>query len=451
MDKTKRKLLVVEDDLDLHRQLSWAFADYDISFADNREAALSLVASMKPPVVTVDLGLPPDPDGSSEGLATLGAIISAAPTTKVIVVTGNEDRANALKAVQLGAYDFYQKPIDADVLSLIVSRAYNLYELESENRRLAQSSQNWPLRGIVTSSLPMLNVCRAIEKVAPTNASVFLLGESGTGKELCARALHEMGPRVGKRFVAINCAAIPENLLESELFGHEKGSFTGAIKQVIGKIQLADKGTLFLDEIGDMSIALQAKLLRFLQERKFERIGGREEISVDVRVVCATHHKPDELITAGRFREDLYYRLSEIVLQIPPLRQRSGDAVLLAHHFLNVMGKQNANAPRGFTSEALGAVASYQWPGNVRELENRMKRAVIMSPGPLITPVDLDLPTSTANPTPLSLREIREQAEREAIQRALAQSDGNISQAAKLLGISRPTLYGLMNEFGMRT
>jgi two-component system NtrC family response regulator len=451
MDKTKRKLLVVEDDLDLHRQLSWAFADYDISFADNREAAMALVASLKPPVVTVDLGLPPDPDGSTEGLATLEAIMSAAPNTKVIVVTGNEDRANALKAIQLGAYDFYQKPIDADVLSLIVSRAYNLYELESENRRLAQSNQNWPLRGIVTSSLPMLNVCRAIEKVAPTNASVFLLGESGTGKELCARALHEMGPRTAKRFVAINCAAIPENLLESELFGHEKGAFTGAIKQVIGKIQLADKGTLFLDEIGDMSMALQAKLLRFLQERKFERIGGRDEISVDVRVVCATHHKPEELIAAGRFREDLYYRLSEIVITIPPLRQRSGDAVLLAHHFLNVLGKQNPNAPRGFTSEALGAVAAYQWPGNVRELENRMKRAVIMAPGPLISPVDLDLPASTANPTPLSLREIREQAEREAIQRALAQSDGNISQAAKLLGISRPTLYGLMNEFGMRT
>jgi len=451
MDKTKRKLLVVEDDLDLQRQLSWAFADYDISFADNREAALSLVASLKPPVVTVDLGLPPDPDGSSEGLGTLEGIMSMAPATKVIVVTGNEDRANALKAVQLGAYDFYQKPIDADVLSLIVSRAYNLYELEAENRRLAQSNQNWPLRGIVTSSLPMLNICRAIEKVAPTNASVFLLGESGTGKELCARALHEMGPRSAKRFVAINCAAIPENLLESELFGHEKGAFTGAIKQVIGKIQLADKGTLFLDEIGDMSMALQAKLLRFLQERKFERIGGREEISVDVRVVCATHHKPEELIAAGRFREDLYYRLSEIVITIPPLRQRSGDAVLLAHHFLNVMGKQNANAPRGFTSEALGSIASYQWPGNVRELENRMKRAVIMAGGPLITPVDLDLAASTANPTPLSLREIREQAEREAIQRALAQSDGNISQAAKLLGISRPTLYGLMNEFGMRT
>jgi two-component system NtrC family response regulator len=451
MDKSKRKLLVVEDDLDLQRQLSWAFADYELSFADNREAAMALVASVKPPVVTVDLGLPPDPDGSAEGLATLEAIMSASPTTKVIVVTGNEDRANALKAVQLGAYDFYPKPIDADVLALIVSRAYNLFELESENRRLAQTSQNWPLRGIVTSSLPMLNVCKAIEKVAPTNASVFLLGESGTGKELAARALHEMGPRLSKRFVAINCAAIPENLLESELFGHEKGAFTGAIKQVMGKIQLADKGTLFLDEIGDMSMGLQAKLLRFLQERKFERIGGREEISVDVRVVCATHHKPEELIASSRFREDLYYRLSEIVLSIPPLRQRSGDAVLLAHHFLNSFGKQNGAAPRGFTSEALGAIASYPWPGNVRELENRMKRAVIMTSGPLISPVDLDLPASTANPTPLSLREIREQAEREAIQRALAQADGNISQAAKLLGISRPTLYGLMNEFGMRT
>lgn len=451
MEKTKRRLLVVEDDLDLQRQLSWAFADYDVSFAENREAALALVTTLKPPVVTVDLGLPPDPDGATEGLATLEAIVSTAPATKVIVVTGNEDRANALKAVQLGAYDFYQKPIDADVLSLIIGRAHNLYDLEAENRRLAQSSQNWPLRGLVTSSLPMLNVCRAIEKVAPTNASVFLLGESGTGKELAARALHEMGPRAPKKFGAINCAAIPENLLESELFGHEKGAFTGAIKQVIGKIQLADKGTLFLDEIGDMPMSLQAKLLRFLQERKFERIGGREEISVDVRVVCATHHKPEDLIAAGRFREDLYYRLSEIVLSIPPLRQRSGDAVLLAHHFLNTYAKQNGSAARGFTSEALGAIAAYSWPGNVRELENRVKRAVIMSSGPLITPVDLDIAAAAATPTPMSLREIREQAERDAIQRAMAQADGNISQAAKLLGISRPTLYGLMNEFGMRT
>jgi two-component system NtrC family response regulator len=442
---------VVEDDLEIQRQLTWAFSDYDVSFAENRESALALFNSLKPPVVTVDLGLPPDPDGSAEGLATLEAIVTAAPATKVIVVTGNEDRANALRAVQLGAYDFYQKPIDADVLRLIVGRAHNLYELEAENRRLAQGSQEWPLRGVVTSSLSMLNVCRAIEKVAPTNASVFLLGESGTGKELAARALHEMGPRASKRFVAINCAAIPENLLESELFGHEKGAFTGAIKQVVGKLQVADKGTLFLDEIGDMPMSLQAKLLRFLQERKFERVGGRDEISVDVRVVCATHHKPDELISSARFREDLYYRLSEIVISIPPLRQRSGDPVLLAHHFLHAFAKESAAAVRGFSSEALGAIASYAWPGNVRELENRVKRAVIMASGPLIGPQDLDLPTTVASQAPFSLREIREQAEREAIERALAQVDGNISQAAKLLGISRPTLYGLMNEFGLRT
>jgi two-component system NtrC family response regulator len=299
----------------------------------------------------------------------------------------------------------------------------------------------------------MLSVCGAVEKIAPTSVTVLLLGESGTGKELVARALHELSPRTEKPFVAINCAAIPENLLESELFGHEKGAFTGAHKQVAGKIELANHGTLFLDEIGDMPVPLQAKLLRFLQQRSFERIGGRTEIAVDVRIVCATNRKPEELMKTGQFREDLYYRLSEMVINIPPLRQRPGDAVLLARHFLNVMNHQEGRDVRGFGSDALIALGTYKWPGNVRELENRVKRAVIMADGTHITAADLDLPAPAPNaplPAPVKLREARERAEREAVQQAMAEAEGNVSKAAKLLDISRPTLYDLLQHLNIR-
>jgi two-component system, NtrC family, response regulator len=450
MASSKPKLLVVEDDLGLQRQLSWTFEDYSVLSAVDRPSALALITSAQPPVVT--LGLPPDPDGGSEGLATLAQMKQAAPHSKVIVVTGNEDREHALKAIALGAYDFYQKPIDADTIRLIVSRAYNLYTLEAENRRLRQLEQRSPLRGLITASPTMLHVCNIVERVAPTSVGVLLLGESGTGKEVIARALHALSQREGKRFVAINCAAIPENLLESELFGHEKGAFTGAHKQVIGKIEMADQGTLFLDEIGDMPMPLQAKLLRFLQERVLERIGGRSEISVDVRIVCATHRKPDEMIKAGAFREDLYYRLSEMIISIPPLRQRTGDPALLAHHFLNLMNQQSGRNIRGFAPDALAALASYQWPGNVRELENRVKRAVIMVEGSHITVADLELPApDSASAIAPTLKEARERAEREAVQRALAHVNGNVTQAAKLLDISRPTLYDLMRYYDLRT
>jgi len=451
MAPPKPKLLVVEDDLGLQRQLSWTFEDYSVLSAVDRASALALVTSAQPPVVTLDLGLPPDPDGGSEGLATLEQIKQAAPHSKVIVVTGNEDREHALKAIALGAYDFYQKPIDADTIRLIVTRAYNLYTLEAENRRLRQLEQRSPLRGLVTASPLMMHVCNMVERVAPTSVGVLLLGESGTGKEVIARALHGLSQREGKRFVAINCAAIPENLLESELFGHEKGAFTGAHKQVIGKIEMADQGTLFLDEIGDMPMPLQAKLLRFLQERVLERIGGRSEISVDVRIVCATHRKPDEMIKTGLFREDLYYRLSEMIINIPPLRQRTGDPALLAHHFLNLMNQQSGRNIRGFAPDALAALASYQWPGNVRELENRLKRAVIMAEGSHIGVTDLELPAAdSTNPVAPTLKEARERAEREAVQRALAHVNGNVTQAAKLLDISRPTLYDLMRYYDLR-
>jgi two-component system, NtrC family, response regulator len=454
MPRPKPKLVIIEDDLGLQRQLAWTFEDYEVHSATNQEGAVSLVTSEQPPVVTLDLGLPPDPDGASEGLATLERIKTHAPHAKVIVVTGSDEREHALKAVELGAYDFYQKPIDADTIRLIVGRAYGLYALESENRQLRKLNLRSPLPGLVTGDPRMLSVCGVVERVAPTSVTVLLLGESGTGKEVIARALHELSPREAHRFVAINCAAIPETLLESELFGHEKGSFTGAHKQVIGKIETADRGTLFLDEIGDMPLPLQAKLLRFLQQRTFERIGGRAEISVDVRIICATHRKPDEIIKAGQFREDLYYRLSELVINIPPLRQRDGDAALLGRHFLNVMNQQNARDIRGFSSDALAALCAYQWPGNVRELENRVKRALIMAEGAQVTAADLDLPLTApgaaAAAVPTTLRDARERAERDALQRALLEAEGNVTQAAKLLDVSRPTLYDLMRYHNIR-
>src|SRR5579875_2082811 len=450
MSEQKRKLLIVEDDLALQRQLTWTFDGFEVLTASNREDAIKHVLSADPPVVTLDLGLPPDPDGAAEGLATLEQIRSVAPHTKVIVLTGNDERAHALKAISLGAYDFCQKPIDGDAIQLIVERAYNLFSLESEVRRLNELRQKSSLPGLISGSPPMLKVCTTVEKVAPTSVSVFLLGESGVGKELIARALHELSPRSAGRFVAINCAAIPENLLESELFGHEKGAFTGAYKQVIGKLQLADRGTFFLDEIGDMPMPLQAKLLRFLQNRTFERIGGRQEIAVDVRVISATHQRPDELIKSNRLREDLFYRLSELVLEIPPLRERAGDPELLAHHFLNRTKSELNRLIEGFTREALAAIASYPWPDNVRELENRVKRAVIMAEGKYVTPGDLGLAAPEGLPATQSLREARDRADREAVQQALVRANGNISQAAKLLGISRPTLYDLIHQHNIR-
>ena len=445
----RRTLLIVEDDLGLQSQLRWYFEGYEVLVAEDRESAVNLVRRHEPPVVTLDLGLPPDPANATEGLEALDQILSAAPHTKVIVVTGNDDRENAVRAVGRGAYDFYQKPVDPEVLGLIVDRAYNLFELEDENRRLARKERPSPLAGIIAASGEMTRVCRMVEKVAPTSATVLLLGESGTGKELLARALHGLSPRAEQRFVAINCAAIPETLLESELFGYEKGAFTGAAKQTLGKIEYAHKGTLFLDEIGDLPMSLQAKLLRFLQERVIERVGGREEIAVDVRVIGATHQDLGQLIEEGRFREDLYYRLSEISLRIPPLRERTGDSVLLARHFLDLFGREHGRSLRGFTEDALAAIEAYPWPGNARELENRVKRAVIMAENNRIAAEDLELVVPDES-MPLNLRQVREEAERRAIERALALYNGNVSQAADILGVSRPTLYDLVKKYDLR-
>ena len=335
MSQDKKNLLIIEDDPGLQKQLRWSFDAYNVLVAKDRESALAQVRRYEPAVVTMDLGLPPDPDGASEGLATLQQILVLAPDTKVIVLTGNQDHANAVKAIGMGAYDFHQKPCDPELLALVIERAFYLHALQQENRGLLQTQADSPMFGIISRDPGMIKVCRNVEKVAPSAAAVMLLGDSGTGKEVLARALHQLSPRQGKRFIAINCAAIPENLLESELFGYEKGAYTGAAKQTLGKIELASGGTFFLDEVGDLPMPLQAKLLRFLQERVIERIGGREEIPVDVRVVCATHQNLQDLIVEKRFREDLFYRLSEIVISIPPLRNRVGDSALLAHHFKN--------------------------------------------------------------------------------------------------------------------
>jgi two-component system NtrC family response regulator len=446
-----RKLLVVEDDPGLQNQLRWAFDGYEVMTVGDRQAALQQIQTYQPPVVTLDLGLPPDPDGASEGFATLQDILRASPHTKVIVVTGNADRENALRAVGMGAYDFFNKPINAELLSFLVNRAYRMHELEAENRQLQLSRHHSPLEGVVASSKVMLDVCQTVEKVAPSNATVLLLGESGTGKELCARALHELSPRAKKRFVAINCAAIPLNLLESELFGYEKGAFTGANKLTLGKIEYADGGTLFLDEVGDLPMPLQAKLLRFLQERVIERIGGREEIPVDLRVVCATHQDLQAKIRTGEFREDLYYRMAEINVCIPPLRERESDTLLLAQTILDQMNLEQGKSMKGFTDDAKAAIEAYSWPGNVRELKNRMKRAIIMANGNRITAQDLELELPQAGTPTFNLREVREQAERQTVLRALTHADGKIAKAADLLGISRPTMYDLIRKLDVKT
>jgi two-component system NtrC family response regulator len=450
MNEATKKLLIVEDDLGLQNQLRWCLDQYEVIAAEDRPSALAQVRRHEPAVVLQDLGLPPDPAGVDEGMAALAEILEMAPHTKIIVITGNGDRESAVKAVGLGAYDFYQKPIDSDILSLIVQRAYHMHELEEENRRLSRQHSESPLEGIIARGERMLQICRLVEKVAPTSATVLVLGESGTGKELFARAIHKLSPRANQRFVAISCAAIPETLLESELFGYEKGAFTGAAKQTQGKIEYADGGTLFLDEIGDMPLTLQAKLLRFLQERMIERVGGRAEIPVDVRVVGATNHDLKALIEEGRFREDLYFRLSEVSFKVPPVRERQGDAILLARALLDKYTRQHHRALRGFSQDALRAIQTYPWPGNVRELENRINGAVIMAESNQVTASDLELDSQTQQPLPLNLREVRQRAERQAIMQALSIDNGNISKAAELLGISRPTLYDLLNKYDLK-
>ncbi len=451
--KALPKLLIVEDDPGLQAQLKWAYEDFEVLIAGDRQTALALLRSEEPAVVTLDLGLPPDPDGTTEGFAVLDAIMALKPDTKVIVASGHGARESALRAIQNGAYDFYAKPVDIDALGLIVRRALHLHRIETENRQLAERAPegNKVLGRLITGAPEMVKVARTIERVAGTNVSVMLLGASGTGKELLARGLHEASPRRHGAFVAINCAAIPENLLESELFGHEKGAFTGAVKTTEGKIEQASGGTLFLDEVGDIPFPLQVKLLRFLQERTIERIGGRRSIEVDTRIVCATHQNLEAMITDGRFREDLFYRLAEIVIRIPSLAERPGDAALLAKAFLTRFAAEMNPSVKGFAPDALAAIDSWTWPGNVRELENRVKRAVIMADGKLVSASDLDLAEpSEDEANPLNLKSAREATDRKMIRHALARSEGNISSTARLLGISRPTLYDLLKQYDLQ-
>ena len=446
MTSSGRQLLIIEDDPGLLSQMRWCFDDsVEVVTAGNADEAVTALRRVQPSVVTLDLGLPPDPGGTSVGFDLLERIQDLAPGTKIIVITGREEHEHAVRAIADGAYDYYQKPIDADTLNFVVDRAFRLFELEAENKRLS-ADRDTPMEGIITGSQAMLDVCNTAEKVAPTDATVLILGETGTGKELIARAIHELSDRKDGPFIAINCAAIPANLLESELFGHEKGSFTGAVARKIGKMEHANGGTLFLDEIGDMPLPLQSKILRFLQERNIERVGGHQLIEVDVRVVSATHRPIDDMLAEQTFRDDLYFRISEITLTIPPLRDRDTDALLLARAFVQRFAPDRNLR---LSSDAKAGLTSWAWPGNVRELENKIKRACILAEGNQISARDLELSVeeSTSETLPLNLKQVREQAERAAVLQAINHAEHNLAQTARLLGISRPTLYNLLAKY----
>jgi two-component system NtrC family response regulator len=446
MEKTK--VLVVDDDETIRTQLKYALRDdFTLVFAENRPQALAAVDEHRPEVVSLDLGLPPDQDGAEEGLRTLEDIVKRASATKVVVVTGNGDRANAIRAIQLGAFDYHSKPIDVGALKVVLERAAYLRALESDaEKHLAAQETSVRFEDILGTTPSMREIFSVIARVSRTDATVLIQGESGTGKELLARAIHSNSPRQSGPFVAINCGAIAETLLEAELFGHEKGAYTGAHIQRKGKLELATGGTLFLDEIAEMSVQLQVKLLRFLQERQIERIGGRETIRVDVRVIAATNKDVIAEMQAGRFREDLYYRLSVVNLNVPPLRDRGEDIVILANAFLRKRARELRRKLR-FADATREAMTRYRWPGNVRELENTIQRAAIMARGDVIEVGDLGIGVATAAEDRPSLREARGRAEREAVVEALIKTRGNISQAAKHLGVSRPTFHGLLDKF----
>ncbi len=446
-EQKENTLLIVEDDPGLQSQLRWHFDQYNVVLAGNRQEAVAAVRLHEPAVVMQDLGLPPDDEGVEEGFLCIQEISKLSPTSKIIVFTGNADYENAVRAVAMGAYDFYQKPVNTDALDLILERAYQMYALEQKNRDLQDQTGSY-LEGIITADPVMQKICRTLEKIGPSDVSCTLLGESGTGKEVLARALHKLSPRKDNRFIAINCAAVPENLMESELFGYEKGAFTGAAKRTLGKFENADQGTLFLDEIGDMPLGLQAKLLRFLQERVIERVGGREEIPVDARIVCATNKDLKTMVQDGTFREDLYYRICEMDIHIPPLRERQGDKTLLSRFFLNKFNEQQKRNINGFSPEASSAIESYGWPGNIRELENKIKRAVVMCDDKHITSEDIGL--DAGDELSLNLRQVRHEAEKAAIGHALTLTEQNISATAKLLGVTRPTLYDLMKKYNIQ-
>jgi two-component system NtrC family response regulator len=443
-------VLIVEDHEEIREQLRWGLEPaYAVLEAADRPTAVSLLKERRPTLVTLDLGLPPDETGHAEGFATLDDIISQDALAKVIVVTGNDDRAHALTAIRRGAYDYLHKPIDLDVLKIILQRAHYLAEVERENRGLQERVASQAFHEILGTSPPMQQVFKTIRRVAGSDIPVLVVGESGTGKELVARAIHEESARKRGPFVAINCGAIPDTLLESELFGHEKGAFTGAHVQRKGRVEMAQGGTLFLDEIGELSPPLQVKLLRFLQAQVIERVGGREEIAVDTRIVAATNLDLEAAMKDGRFRDDLFYRLNVVSIRMPPLRERGQDLRLLAKALLHRFAAQHGKRMVGFTAQALGALESYSWPGNIRELENRINRAVVMAEGSRILPEDLQLETNTGAPSGQTLRETRSVAERELLERILAKHNGNITKTAKELGVSRPTIHQLIAKYSL--
>ncbi len=490
-DSGKQKLLIVDDDEDLRTQMKWALAqDYKILLAEDRPGAVAAMRKEQPAVITLDLGLPPLPAGVEEGFAALDDILNEYGQTKVIIITGRGEKENALRAVEKGAYDFFYKPIQLDELKVVLRRAFHLSRLEGEQRTLQKRLSGDTFEGMLGTSPKMQEIYAVTRKVSTTDAPVLIMGESGTGKELVARAMHRLSVRQAKPFIVINCGAIPENLLESELFGHEKGAFTGAHIQRKGRFEMAEGGTLFLDEIGELPPSLQVKLLRFLQERVIERIGGREQIDVDARVVAATNRDLKEAMKDGNFREDLYFRLGVILMSLPPLRERGGDIILLAKAFLERYADENRRKINGFTDQAIAAIAQYEWPGNVRELENRIKRAVIMAEGAKIIPADLDMaevapaaegakiipghldtaevapategvkiisaeaapagvPAPASKYEKMRLKEARESLEKEMLAKALSGNKGNLTRVATELGISRPTLYDLMEKFGI--
>jgi two-component system NtrC family response regulator len=441
----RRKLLILAGEQALRRELELMFADLDVVATDASQQTLAVIRREEPDVVLFDLGSR-EPEIAAKNLELLRQILTLAPDTKLIAMTEQDARELAVQAVGLGATDFYHKPVNAAVLSIVVRRAFRIRELEEENGRLRERTGSMALEGIIGVSDAMRTLCRAIEKVAPTGATVLILGDSGTGKELLARALHRLSGRAHQPFAAINCAAIPDTLLESELFGYEKGAFTGAAKRTLGKLESANGGTVFLDEIGEMPASLQAKLLRVLQERVVERIGGREPVALDLRIICATNRNLDALIAESKFREDLYYRISEVAIRVPPLRERQGDSLLLAQFLLQQMAERYARPTRGLSPDAIRAIQAHRWPGNVRELENRIKGAVIMAEGAVVTAADLGLQDPGDDPEYLNLRVARQRAETQAVRQALAVARGNLSRAAELLGVTRPTLYDLLEK-----
>jgi two-component system NtrC family response regulator len=446
----KQKLLIVDDDEDLRTQMKWALrADYDVYLAEDRQSAIAIINKEQPAVVTLDLGLPPNPAGVEEGFAILDYILDEYNHTKVIIITGRGEKEHALRAVEKGAYDFFYKPIQLDELKVVLRRAFHVSQLEQEQREMRHRLSGDTFEGMIGTSQKMQDVFSAIRKVATTDAPVLIRGESGTGKELVARAIHRLSIRESKPFIPINCSAIPENLIESELFGHEKGTFTGAHAQRKGRFEMAEGGTLFLDEIGDLPLTLQVKLLRFLQEKTIERVGGREQIEVDTRVLAATNRDLEEAMKNATFRDDLYYRLSVIKISLPALRERNADAVLLAKTFLDRYTSEIRKKYKGFSSQAIEAIERYSWPGNVRELENRIKRAVIMSEGKNITPEDLEMESPVGKKECIVLKDAREILDKELILKAIARNEKNLTKAASDLGISRPTLYDLMEKLGI--